>query len=318
MLGISAASGPVRHAFHPDSPASLALDRSADEVMHSIIAQHLLASELGLLESTIARISASPSSAERLMRQEISAMQAQTLADVRHLEVTLQAARCEHTAADTALQSALQVAEQLLRSAAGSLFVAQDQLLQRGGEAPRADPASIQDGSRQSWAVALTAALQHSLDSLADGAVATGAAPAAPPPAAARGEAAPPPAHGKHLVFKPTPEGLRLVQAPPLQLQPAATPINTPAPFEPHASGRRSPPPTPAGVVREQYAHGWQSAGRHSPPLTPAKAQEARALPEHPVPFQAPAPFLPSATHSEGSSARDPVNSTAPSSLGMD
>eukprot|EP00966_Prymnesium_polylepis_P311613 7200665-Prymnesium_polylepis.1 len=65
-----------------------------------------------------------------MMRSELAAVQSQTLSDCRHLEITLQAARCEHTAADAALQSALQTSDQLLRAAVNELFVAQDQLCQ--------------------------------------------------------------------------------------------------------------------------------------------------------------------------------------------
>lgn len=125
-------SGVVVH-----SPASAAAsDRNADEIMHSIIAQHLLASEIGLLEATLARHSGSPSSTARILHNEVISAQSQTQADCRHLEVTLQAVRCEHTAADTALQSALLASNQLLRTAVNDLFVVQDALCQLDAAKP--------------------------------------------------------------------------------------------------------------------------------------------------------------------------------------
>ena len=52
------------------------------------------------------------------------ALCAQNFADCKHLEVTLQAVRCEHTAADAAIQSALQTGDELVREATTRLFLA--------------------------------------------------------------------------------------------------------------------------------------------------------------------------------------------------
>ena len=142
-MAFGVTSGVARYAFYDTPPSGTAHDHSADEVMHSIIAQHLLASEIGLLETTLARRSSSPSAASRIMHNEVSAVQSQTQADCRHLEVTLQAARCEHTAADTALQTALQASEQLLRSAVSDLFIAQEALVYLNPSRPGAAATSL-------------------------------------------------------------------------------------------------------------------------------------------------------------------------------
>ena len=76
-----------------------------DELMGSVISQHLLCAELGSLEAEIARLRVPAAETEALMRMNLSANSSQTLADCKHLEVTLQAVRCEHTAADAALQN---------------------------------------------------------------------------------------------------------------------------------------------------------------------------------------------------------------------
>ena len=96
--------------------------------MVAIISQHLLASELQLTEGQLQRLRLPAGEAEAAMRMGLSSANVQTLADCKHLEVTLQAVRCEHTAADAALQSALQSGDQLLRDAQAQLFVAQDEL----------------------------------------------------------------------------------------------------------------------------------------------------------------------------------------------
>ena len=57
----------------------------------------------------------SQAEAEAHMRMQMQSAHAENLADCKHLEVTLQTVRCEHTAADTALASALQVGDSLTR-----------------------------------------------------------------------------------------------------------------------------------------------------------------------------------------------------------
>ena len=99
-----------------------------EELMVAVISQHLLASELGQMESQVSTLRAPLGEAEATMRMSLSAAQEQTLADCKHLEATLQAVRCEHTAADAALQSALQAGDDMLREAATRLFLAQDEL----------------------------------------------------------------------------------------------------------------------------------------------------------------------------------------------
>ena len=96
--------------------------------MTCVISQHLLASELGAVETQMARLRAPLGDSEALMRMSLASNQEHTLSDCKHLEVTLQAVRCEHTAADAALQSALQHGDELLREASARLFLAQDQL----------------------------------------------------------------------------------------------------------------------------------------------------------------------------------------------
>ena len=129
-MDMAAFSPATRHVLQTPVPDSLDRNHLADAMMHSIISQHLLASELGLLEGTIAQLIGSSSAAEKSMRTEVAGLQAMTQSDCKHLEVTLQAARCEHTAADTALQNALLTSERLLSSAKDDLFLAQDQLCQ--------------------------------------------------------------------------------------------------------------------------------------------------------------------------------------------
>ena len=77
---------------------------AAAALMEAIIVQHLLSTELQSLEIELARRSASSEKASGLLRMQTRAAHLQTQADCKHLEVTLQAARCEHTAADTARQ----------------------------------------------------------------------------------------------------------------------------------------------------------------------------------------------------------------------
>ena len=98
--------------------------------MVSVISQHLLSSELHEMEAEVARLRAPSSEALATMRMQLSATHAQTLAECKHLEVTLQTVRCEHTSADAALQSALEHSAELLReaSATASLFLAHDEM----------------------------------------------------------------------------------------------------------------------------------------------------------------------------------------------
>ena len=99
-----------------------------DSMMVAVISQHLLSSELGQLETQLARLNAPQAELEALMRMGLTANSAETLADCRHVEMTLQAVRCELTATDAELQSALQTGDELLREATTQLFRAQDEL----------------------------------------------------------------------------------------------------------------------------------------------------------------------------------------------
>eukprot|EP00908_Phaeocystis_cordata_P001999 Transcript_12150.p1 GENE.Transcript_12150~~Transcript_12150.p1 ORF type:complete len:369 (-),score=87.56 Transcript_12150:60-1166(-) len=94
--------------------------------MEAIIVQHLLSTELQSLEIELARRSASSETASGLLRMQTRAAHLQTQADCKHLEVTLQAARCEHTAADTALQNALQLLGQQLQTAQKELLLSRE------------------------------------------------------------------------------------------------------------------------------------------------------------------------------------------------
>ena len=94
--------------------------------MEAIIVQHLLSTELQSLEIELARRSASSEAASGLLRMQTRAAHLQTQADCKHLEVTLQAARCEHTAADTALQNALQLLGQQLQTAQKELLLSRE------------------------------------------------------------------------------------------------------------------------------------------------------------------------------------------------
>ena len=64
-----------------------------DELMSSVISTHLLSAELGSLEAEIARLRVPAAETEALMRMNLSVNSSQTLADCKHLEVTLQAVR---------------------------------------------------------------------------------------------------------------------------------------------------------------------------------------------------------------------------------
>ena len=71
-----------------------------EEVMAAIISQHLLSTELNQVEAENERLQTPADDAQVLMRMSMNAANEETLADCKHLEVTLQAVRCEHTAAD--------------------------------------------------------------------------------------------------------------------------------------------------------------------------------------------------------------------------
>ena len=106
---------------------------TAEELMVGVISQHLLSAELQAVEGQLARATTPLGQAEAQMRMLAQSSRNETAADCQHLEVTLQAARCESTAADTALQSALQQGDDLLREATQRLFLAQDELALVGG-----------------------------------------------------------------------------------------------------------------------------------------------------------------------------------------
>ena len=143
--GVRTLPQPCRTAGHrycpaPPPPPSCRPDLShllhplcRRRLMVGVISQHLLSSEMQSLETQLARLRMPVAESSTAMRLQIGAVHAQTAADCKHLEVTLQAARCEHTAADTALQSALDATGDLLREAATRLFMAQDALSQMGG-----------------------------------------------------------------------------------------------------------------------------------------------------------------------------------------
>ena len=100
-------------------------------MMHSVISQHLLATELAQLERRLAAFALPVGVAESSMRDGLRRNHQQTLADCEQLEATLQAVRGEHTAADAALQEALQTGDELLREASTQLFLAQHELAGR-------------------------------------------------------------------------------------------------------------------------------------------------------------------------------------------
>ena len=85
--------------------------------MEAVIIQHLLSTELKLLEQELVHKSAPSGPATHLLRTHTRAAHIQVQADCKHLEATVAAARCEHAAADTAVYTALQLAGQQLRTA---------------------------------------------------------------------------------------------------------------------------------------------------------------------------------------------------------
>jgi hypothetical protein len=122
--------------------------------MVSIISQHLLSTELGQVEAHLARLETPPDESAALMRMTMSASSEQTLSDCKHLEVTLQAVRCEHTAADSALQSALQQGDEMLREASSHLQAVHDELVNLVDSAA-AEKLRAQRQRRQSYALPL-------------------------------------------------------------------------------------------------------------------------------------------------------------------
>ena len=77
--------------------------------------QHLLSTELALLENELARRSEPSGPAVHLLQRHTEAARVQSEADCKHLEATVQAAQREHAAADAAVSTALQLAQQELR-----------------------------------------------------------------------------------------------------------------------------------------------------------------------------------------------------------
>ena len=94
----------------------------------AVIMQHLLSAELQQLEHELALRAAPAHATTGLLQMEMKASNMQTQADCKHLEVTLQAARCEHTTADTAMQNALQQLGQQLREAQAQLAISREGL----------------------------------------------------------------------------------------------------------------------------------------------------------------------------------------------
>ena len=68
--------------------------------------QHLLSTELALLENELARRSEPSGPAVHLLQRHTEAARVQSEADCKHLEATVQAAQREHAAADAAVSTA--------------------------------------------------------------------------------------------------------------------------------------------------------------------------------------------------------------------
>ena len=98
--------------------------------------QHLLSTELALLENELARRSEPSGPAVHLVQRHTEAARVQSEADCKHLEATVQAAQREHAAADAAVSTALQLAQQELREQQELLSASQQELL-RSQEAAR-------------------------------------------------------------------------------------------------------------------------------------------------------------------------------------
>ena len=97
--------------------------------MEVVIIQHLLSTELALLENELACKSEPGGLAIHLLQAHKHAAHMQAQADCTHLEATVQAARCEHAAADTAVYTALQLAQQELREQQELLSASRQELL---------------------------------------------------------------------------------------------------------------------------------------------------------------------------------------------
>ena len=113
--------------------------------------QHLLSTELALLENELARKSEPSGPAVHLLQRHTQAARVQSEADCKHLETTVQAAQREHAAADAAVCAALQLAQQELREQQELLSASRQELL-RSQEAARhratlLPPAAIAPGT---------------------------------------------------------------------------------------------------------------------------------------------------------------------------
>ena len=155
--------------------------RPTATMMHSVISQHLLATELAQLERRLAAFALPVGVAESSMRDGLRRNHQQTLADCEQLEATLQAVRGEHTAADAALQEALQTGDELLREASTQLFLAQHELAGREAAAKVCSAGAGRARRKQDAAAPAASTAPSS---------ATPAAPAALPPDAAAHAAA--------------------------------------------------------------------------------------------------------------------------------
>ena len=98
--------------------------------------QHLLSTELALLENELARKSEPSGPAVHLLQRHTQAAHVESQADCKHLEATVQAAQREHAAADAAVCTALQLAQQELREQQELLSASRQELL-RSQEAAR-------------------------------------------------------------------------------------------------------------------------------------------------------------------------------------
>ena len=126
MNRLSSSNGRARHrnTLHGEMGIASAPPSSID----AVIMQHLLSRELQQLEQELALRTAPAHVATGLLQMEMKASNMQTQADCKHLEVTLQAARCEHTTADTVMQNALQQLGQQLREAQAELAISREGL----------------------------------------------------------------------------------------------------------------------------------------------------------------------------------------------
>ena len=105
--------------------------------MEAVIIQHLLSTELAHIENELARKmenelarKSEPSGpAIHLLQAHTHAAHMQAQAGCTHLEATVQAARCDHAAADTAVCTALQLAQQELREQQELLSASRQELL---------------------------------------------------------------------------------------------------------------------------------------------------------------------------------------------